>query len=376
MTIVLHIGISKTGSSAIQYALAQHREALEARGLHYAVDGAVALAEKRLITSGNGALLARRLDPRRGVEPASEALDFDDAFVSPRQPISLVSSEGLSSADPELLARFNTEVIAGREVRIVAFVRDLYGHALAAWMQRIKRHGYTGRFEHFCAKTYDIKKLISLDAYAAVFGRERMQVIHYDSVKGSVFHALLSALGVPGEDLAAPPKVNRSLTRAETEVLIACNQIHKGMQGLSARISDHLIYKHPDRPTDEVRSERAEAMLGERFQADIDGINQRFFDGRAVLRVGGPKPSQAAPVEDREDVWADAVEALGQRLISVEAERRALQPSLDTIPELMAQRDALREEVARLKGQSAFDRLKVDLARSFKGSGRARAAQD
>ena len=375
MTIVLHIGVSKTGSSAIQYALAMHREALSRRGLHYAVEGAEELVEKRLITSGNGAHLTRRLNPRRGSSRESEALDFDRAYVSPDQAISLVSSEGLSSADPELLQRFKDEVIGGREVRIIAFVRDVYGHAVASWMQRIKRHGYTGRLEAFCAKSYDNKQHQALRTYEAVFGRDRISVLHYDSVQDGVFHAFMGALGIEAADLAAPPKVNRSLTRAEVEVLIACNHIHKGMQGLSARISDHLIYKHPDRRAHGFGSARAAAILSERFQGEVDWINQAYFDGRPVLTTGRPVET---PGEEPgpEEIWADAVEALGRRLISVEAHNRTLQATVDTIPDLVRQRDLLREELARLRKADVTETLKLALARAVRRARRGAGAQD
>jgi hypothetical protein len=352
MTIVLHIGVSKTGSSAIQYALAKYQSELSALGVHYGLKNRDAVLQGRLVTSGNGAPLVLRLDPRRGKSAESEQLDFESAYITPDHPVSLISSEGLSSADPELLAQFRRETIGDRDVRIIAFVRDLYGHAASSWMQRIKRHGYTGRFERFCRKSYGAKPCKALRTYAEVFGPERITVIHYDSVRGKVFQALLQALDLPAEGMDAPPHINRSLSQAEVEVLIACNTVHKDLAQLSARISDHLIYKHPDRPSHPVFSPAAAAVLEERFRPDVDWVNATFFAGAEVLKIGGPAEAEAdADLTPHEEIWGDAMEAVAKRLTSVEAQNRRL-----------------IGEVDRLKAQSWTDLLKLDLTRRFRRS--------
>jgi hypothetical protein len=233
-------------------------------------------------------------------------------------------------------------------------------------MQRIKRHGYTGRFEAFCAKAYGNKQCMALRAYAEVFGAERISVIHYDSLDESVFHALLRTLGVASEGMDDPPQINRSLSRAETEVLIACNRVHKNLAFLSARISDHMIYKHPDRVTEPVRSPAAVRVLRERHQAEVGWVNDTFFGGAQTLRIGQSPPAGEVTDGPRDDIWTDAIEALSTRLRSLEAQNRRLLPLETTMPPLLEERDALRDEVARLKAQSWLDKLKLDLARRAK----------
>jgi len=363
MTIVLHIGVSKTGSSAIQYGLARYQETLEARGLHYALDGAEALVERRLIASGNGSELAKQLNPRPDAPMQLTAVQFDREFVSDTCPISLISCESLSAAQPGPLARFRDEVIGVREVRVVAFVRDLYGHAVSSWMQRIKRHGYTGLFQHFCAKPYNNKQCSALRTYAEAFGPERMSVIHYGGLRESPFKALLRTLGVPADDLQDPPRINRSLSAAEVEVLIACNALHKNRGELSARISDHLIYKHPDRPTDSVRSPAAARILAERFGDDVDWVNRTFFPEGQDLAIGQGGSAPPATADDRQEVWADAVEVLGGRLVAVEAQNRKLRTAIEGFE---VDRARLRAELAQLKDRTLLEHLRLDLARRFR----------
>lgn len=366
MTIVLHIGVSKTGSSAIQFGLAQHQRALGERGLHYALDNAEMLVDRRLVASGNGAELAQWLKSPPDGHFGLTAAAFDREFVSEAHPLSLVSCETLSAARTDLLARFRDEIVGERPIRIVAFVRDLYGHAMSSWMQRIKRHGYTGQFPHFCAKAYGNKQCAALRTYAEVFGPERMSVIHYGRLRRSPFHAMLRALDLPSDDLQDPPRLNRSLTAAEAQILIACNALHRNQGELSARISDHLIHKHPDRPTHSMRSAGAARTLGERFSGDIDWVNRTFFPTGPGLAVGEGAAAAPATPEEREEVWADAVEALGRRLVSTEAQNRKLRTAIQAFEPIEADRAALREALDKLRSQSWLERLKLDLARRLR----------
>ena len=73
--IILHCGMPKTGSSALQVQLAQSRETLLKHGFDYLPMGDFKQARQGRITSGNGAGLAR-------------------AYLNPEHPASLASRRG------------------------------------------------------------------------------------------------------------------------------------------------------------------------------------------------------------------------------------------------------------------------------------------
>ncbi|HEY6532919.1 MAG TPA: hypothetical protein VIY72_11475, partial [Acidimicrobiales bacterium] len=209
--LVLHIGLPKTGTSAIQHVLAAGASELAEVGLHVpyphpdAVRGAV--------TAGNGAPLFG------AVTAASTPAAMRDAAavwlagaVAPGQ-TSIVSSEllgTLSTARVTAVVEAATELA---EVEVVAFVRDVYEHAYAAWGQ-LTKEGFTESFERYCAETYatDSEQTVAVLRWAdAVPG---MAVCHYDTHRHDVLETLFEAIGTK---LPAPlrdrpvPQVNRSL---------------------------------------------------------------------------------------------------------------------------------------------------------------------
>jgi hypothetical protein len=308
--IWLHIGLPKTGSSAIQAYLRQHREALSDAGVFYAVGPRDEESEGWAISSGNAVRLGRQLsETPEPVYPDDPLNSFTTRFVSPDHPLSLASSEHLAGARPERLQRLKDN-IGEQPVRILAFVRDFYGHAFSLWHQIIKRSGYTGSFAEFARTHYDDPQSHVLAAYEQVFGHDALKVVHYDSVADRLIAATFEAMGLEPPADASAPVVNRSLTPVEAEVLAQCNRLHGGARQLSTRLSNHLIYKHPERATRPQLDEAAAAMIAKRCGPGASQINDRYFAGRPVLIADPPPPEAVAEETTPEAVWQDVVEAL------------------------------------------------------------------
>ena len=314
MTIILHIGFPKTGSSALQYGFERNRDALARAGIHYAAGPVSALAAAGGITSGNGGALARYLVPRKRPDDydtgAFEA-EFARTYLDPARPVGLISSEALSAADPQMLARFVDAVAGSRPVLVVAFVRDLYGHARSAWMQGIKRHASDRGFAAFAERIDRAPQIAQLRTFEAVLGRERIRLLHYESERNDLFGALLRAAGLAVPDLdPSLPAINRSLSGVEVEVLRACNAIHRD-PALSRRVSDHLIERYPDRDSAAAVDPAVLALLEARCAEDVAWTNATFFGGGPVLKVApAARSGDGAALLDAADVWRDVVEVL------------------------------------------------------------------
>jgi hypothetical protein len=143
MEVWLHVGTGKTGTSAVQVALARHRPALAAAGLHYPLgmdDDAVAL--RGGTTSGNakrlGWLGAPRLRPP-GFDAEAVERWLDAALAEAGERPVLFSSEALQAPVPEAFAPVLARLRAGgRRVRVLYLVRHALDHAVASYAQGLK----------------------------------------------------------------------------------------------------------------------------------------------------------------------------------------------------------------------------------------------
>jgi hypothetical protein len=143
-----------------------------------------------------------------------------------------------------------------------------------------------------------------------VFGPEALKVVHYDSIADRLIAAVLEAMEVAAPADAAAPVVNRSLTPVEAEVLAECNRLHGGARQLSTLLSNHLIYKHPDRSTRPQVDPAAAAQIAARCGPAAAAINARYFEGRPVLSAEAPQVADLSEETSREAVWRDVAEAL------------------------------------------------------------------
>jgi len=326
MTIVLHIGFPKTGSSALQYGFEKNREILAANGIHYGQGHVSALTSRGGITSGNGARLAQYLVPRRRTPDFDEAAfaeRFASRYVSADHPISLISSEALAFAEPAMLARFASQVVRNDDVVVVAIIRDIYGHARSAWMQGIKRAASSRDFDAFSIESYAAHQVDLLRAYVAALGRERIRLLHYETEKHDLLAAMLRVLGVDAVVDTSLPAINRSLSSAEIEVLRACNAAHRD-PAISRLLSDMLIEKYPDRSSHAEVDPEIVARFEARYGDDVAWVNDTFFAGRPTLRVAAPprEPSAAPAAVAAEAIWLDVVAALAGRVRELETPRR------------------------------------------------------
>ena len=310
--LALHIGLPRVGSSAIQYCLAEQAQALSRRGVHYAMSPAHSTWQPNGVSSGNGLELARYLDPRRrppGFEEAAFEQGFWATYGSPDHPISVVSSEFLSAAAKPMLARFRDK-IARRPVRVIAFVRDLYGHAFSTWAQMVKDQAYAKDFRAFADEVYDNPQCRAVRAFRRAFGRESLRVIHYESLEGGIFAAFLGSLDVrlPGSDES--PRINRGLSGGELDLQLAFNRLHHNRR-LSRSIADRFVARRPEAAAGRIWRPDVAELLEDRFADEVRQLNRAFFPGGPGLAIAGDTAgAPPPPAEPRSWILADAAHAV------------------------------------------------------------------
>ena len=147
-TTYIHIGHGKTGTTAIQSALALSREELRASGIIYPIKEEIAnKAEQLQITSGNWSAL-----PNQSV--ASFLLDSYNNHYDKNTSSLVFSSESLFWKASELTQLSDVE-LARINPHVILAVRDIEEMLSSEYLQMVKRHGESRSFsEYLEARNY------------------------------------------------------------------------------------------------------------------------------------------------------------------------------------------------------------------------------
>lgn len=232
--VYLHVGHGKTGSSFLQSALANSIPDLAARGIAYPLDPEVAARVAR------GAISSGNLEPAPGHVARFTAQPVD-------QPRLLISSEAwFNHLHPSGLLEALRHAYDGPAIHLLLCVRDPLDHAVSQYLQSVKRGGATEPFDAALAR-YNMPAKVArfltvLEGQADV----TVRVCNYSRHRAGLLALLADWLGVPKTVLHPPAqrRVNRSLTRAETEWMRLFNA-RLGVQA-GALIADPLCACLPD----------------------------------------------------------------------------------------------------------------------------------
>ena len=266
--LYIHIGLSKTGSSAIQSWLSLNADRLKKQGYDYA--DLSPSAKNGKITAGNGVLLFQACNQQNWAEV--ERLIAHVYFM--RNNKAIVSSESLQGVSVEAINKISS--LCNRHsirVKVIAYARSAYELLYSNYLQGIKRHGFTFAFGEEQKLSYLTQRQY-LQNYYNVFDKN-LQIVNYDSVKNDIFSSFSSCVGFIDKGLVVKnKKVNRSLTVAEASLLLQMNKIHNGI--FSTEISDYLIEGSSSKLTSVLYSEKLIEKVKFNTTDDLIWINETF----------------------------------------------------------------------------------------------------
>lgn len=337
MDCLLHVGASKTGSSAIQVSFARNRARLAEAGLWYppATDGSERRAERGLVNSGNAVPLAHLLIPDmrpEGFDPAAVREGIAAAFreAGDRRPV-LFSCEMLAAAWPGEIGEFAGFVRAqGRRLRVVFYVRHLLDHAVALYQQILKQGrarlhlSGTPRLADYLA-TYRNGFERQIEHYRSAVGAGNVEVPSYERERADLTGRLLARL-LPGRAVPAlepAPLVNRSPSHVEMRLYERLN-LEEDAGRLCLFLSDALLNAPPPARAAEVSVPPAAFEAFAARHADtLERINAVAFGGEPVLRMVSDRLRVAdAPPLSEEEVYPGAGAVLLAVMRRAMAERR------------------------------------------------------
>ena len=243
--ILVHIGMRKTGTTAMQSLLGAAREDLQKHGVRYPGTMASHHIEARSLLGRPDGRLAR--DKR--VVPTLEAWEKLAAEARGSSGRVVISSEFLSYAKPADVQRLVDSLPLDR-LRIIVGVRDLAPVAMSSWQQDLKTGMYIHPLDRWMEDNFrrtttesaveDLDRPTFWDLsdagaivsrWTEAVGAERMYVVVMkDRDRAQLPSTFEQLLGVPSGTLASrEAKVaNRSMTEVEAEFVRRVNRALKG----------------------------------------------------------------------------------------------------------------------------------------------------
>lgn len=301
--LYLHIGLGKTGSSALQSWLSINAAELARQGIVYADLSADARAGRA--SSGNGGLLVNALRDSDFTEV--ERLLQEVYFPPGECNTAIISSELLKDVRPPKLRKLHALLAQlAIEPHIVAYVRSVYERAYSTYGQNVKNVGATEPFAEADIARSMLTTLAWLRKYHEQFGAA-MSVLNYDASDTDIYQSFAALTGIDATGTRRIEKrVNRSLSYAEQEVQRQLNAIHGG--DFSAAIARCLLEADPDKATAVHYNQALLERTREVCRESIEWINERFHP-EPLLACDFYNERGSAPTEES---TADIVYTIAQ----------------------------------------------------------------
>jgi hypothetical protein len=369
--VLVHIGMHKTGTTAIQSILRKSRAELARQGVLYpGVSQAHHVEARALSQTPLGWAAVRQAPPNPGIWTS-----LTEQVAATRGRV-LLSSEFFSLARGDVPQRL-VDDLGGPRAHIVIGVRDLAPALISYWQQTLKQ-GRVAPLERWLHWTFgeageppaagsfwdqwDLGAVVS--RWAEAVGPEQMTVVVVDPRRPerlpTTFEHLLELS--PGQLLGPPPRPNRGLTAAEAE---AVRQINTAVRGklewheYDALVRNGVIGRLVDERTPDNNEPRPQlpdwarerAVHEGRQAAETIAATGVFVVGDlADLAAGGAARDDHSKTDGREREPSVPMDVLVQSVIGVVASATRNSVSLEDDRDPMAARvsDLTTRRLARV----------------------------
>ncbi len=285
--IILHCGMPKTGSSALQVQFSKSRDALLKHGYDYLKMGDFDLATRGKISSGNAAGLARTyLFDGHPASMSGRRAELTDRFVNVVRDSEgdvILSSEFFSAIPRPNMVPLVEALSQVGEVHLVFFVREQLNFLASVYIQQVKRHGLREYPEEYYSDWQGYKIPLMYFSYfdqlKTALPNVKISVQPYELSKthsGGLMGQFLEMIGaqVPKEDLVSDLQVNLSPSAKEIRLMLEVNKHQPRMQ-----FSDILVESSHKSGRAKIHSQHT--ILPPAFKSEVVEFfreeNEKFF---------------------------------------------------------------------------------------------------
>lgn len=278
-TLYLHIGATKTGTSALQSGLAANADALAAQGVAIPPGKRDDKAADGRVTGGNShemIFFARKFEEMPDQAAARLRDYFARATAESDAHSFVISGEAIPGThEPAQMQRLKdlTEEFF-TQVRVIFYVRHIADHALSQYGEFLKRRQMRLGFAQF-APTYEALYKDYIERFENVFGPDVMMLRLYDADRAALWPNFVRLLGVDPDATVSPTMVNRSLTASEMEMIRRINDAGCDRM-VVAKAVEHFLRTTPGAGGSYVCSPKTIDLLREKNQEIIDFVNARI----------------------------------------------------------------------------------------------------
>lgn len=295
--LCLHVGQHKTGSSAIQNYLFEHRDALQDVQYLCKDRANASLWMLQAFKQDLGALPTYR-HKALSVERLSTARSrarkrLEDALSGITAPRAVLSAESISLFTPEETQDLHAFLSPHfSSITVFQYVRPMKSRLESAFQEKLK-HRYVALEDPFKLNYFRRARIL-----AQAFGRDNLRIFKFDSrlfPRGDVVCHFLTQLGLPLPEHSSETDANLGLSLPAVQLLYAYRRVHRdrrdrdgviverlaGLQGPPFRIHSEL-YRNIIARTPRQRS-NFEALAGFSLDEKIDVDDAIAVRGEADL---------------------------------------------------------------------------------------------
>ena len=333
--LFLHIGHGKTGTSAIQSALAIASEELAKQSISYPIQRSLRDRASRLeITSGNW-------KPNPKANLTEQLLKIGKNNQNDLKIV--LSSESLFWLIPELIQSkgiWENYI----DLHIIMAVREIEEMLSSEYQQRVKRHGDSIPLEQFIQARHFISshhakaaEIIDLMSRSAIANTIINYSIHKHDISRQIFKSIGAEELYPTENMDGAI-INRSLSKKELDILITINALYYSkFPWISTRISDALIKNQPQLQAERCKlSKHQLAKVYEKNNHYLQIINSCLDPSEQLTSLStfihetaeAMSPEQVQKIRDEEAI---SIHLIGETLQQVITEESKIKLSNDTV---------------------------------------------
>lgn len=324
--IILHIGIPKTGSSALQVYWARNQLALRTQSIEYFTAGDFSIGATGAISSGNGARLARCLAPNDSViyldDIKDQLSDLKDQISASHCQTGLLSSELFIDIEDGALRHFRNWIEEQSvKLRLFFFIRNQIDFLASSYVQQVKRHRYTGTPDEFARSAYNTIPYLNFDSLLQraedLVGPDNVICKVYDIANltpTGIYNAFTQSFQLNADTLTpVEENINPGLTPDLIGAMRVLNKFQPRMD-----LSDQLLYEsHTNYPQRNLFSQDVKNLISDYFEDSNTRIASRYFNRKELFPANGDDLIQIDPVSVV-PTTAGLLEALARLIVKLD----------------------------------------------------------